>query len=134
MFSFLILRLNANLQFVRIFIFRGCSFFRGEFVFSLRSDRDTSHFAVCSAIRHSVEQLAAAQPRSCRQRAVKLASLSVSTVDDDAQRALRKRGRNLMPPYFVATITVQSKQNIEMPLQGIHSSGLCRVILCNGIP
>ena len=89
-FQFLILRLNANLQFVRIFIFRGCSFFRGEFVLSLRSDRDTSHFAVCSAIRHSVEQLAAAQPRSCRQRAVKLASLSVSTVDDDAQRALHK--------------------------------------------
>ena len=81
---------NANLQFVRIFIFRGCSFFRGEFVLSLRSDRDTSHFAVCSAIRHSVEQLAAAQPCSCRQRVVKLASLSVSTVDDDAQRALRK--------------------------------------------
>ena len=81
---------NANLQFVRIFIFRGCSFFRGEFVLSLRSDRDTSHFAVCSAIRHSVEQLAAAQPCSCRQRAAKLASLSVSTVHDDAQRALRK--------------------------------------------
>ena len=75
----------ANFHFSRVFFF-----FRGEFVFSLRSDRDTSHFAVCSAIRHSVEQLAAAQPRSCRQRAVRLASLSVSTVDDDAQRALHK--------------------------------------------
>ena len=65
-------------------------FFRGEFVLSLRSDRETSLFAICSANRHSVEQLAAAQPCSCRQRAAKFASLSVSTVDDDAQRALRK--------------------------------------------
>ena len=81
---------NANLQFLRIFVFSRVFFFRGEFFFSLPSDRDTSLFAICSAIRHSVEQLAAAQPRSCRQRAVKLASLSVSTVDDDAQRALRK--------------------------------------------
>ena len=80
---------NANLQFVRIFVFSRVFFFRGEFVFSLRSDRDTSLFAICSAIRHSVEQLAAAQPCSCRQRATKLASLSVTTVDDDAQRALR---------------------------------------------
>ena len=101
-FSFSILRLNANLQSVRIFVFfRGCSFFRGEFVLSLRSDRETSLFAICSANRHSVEQLAAAQPCSCRQRATKLASLSVTTVDDDAQRALRKRGRNLMPAYLL---------------------------------
>ena len=36
---------NANLQFLRIFVFSRVFFFRGEFVFSLRSDRDPSHFA-----------------------------------------------------------------------------------------
>ena len=61
--------------------------------------------------RSATQQAAFSLLANCRQRAVQIVAGSASSVDHDPQRALRKRGRNKMPPYSIATVSVQSKQN-----------------------
>ena len=61
--------------------------------------------------RSATQQAAFSLLANCRQRAVQIVAGSASSVEHDPQRALRKRGRNKMPPYSIATVSVQSKQN-----------------------
>ena len=78
-----------------------------------------SLFGACLSFRCAQSEILPISPLHARvsqsvcHSGTQMNELSASSVDDDSHSALHKRGRNQMHPYFVATISVQSKQEVS---------------------